>query len=109
MGHGAIPNEIPLPRPYLAGDSRTCESTSPSVSYPAAPLSNTDPIYRYRPTSSPLASLVSELVRNVSPDAILLPTVHYGFNEHHMDYPGTVAIPGQDFINYAPPTSVSAS
>ncbi len=39
-------------------------------------------------------------VRNVSPDAILLPTVHYGFNEHHMDFPGTIAIPGQDFINY---------
>ena len=39
-------------------------------------------------------------VRNVSPDAILLPTVHYGYNEHHMDYPGTVAIPGQDFIHY---------
>ena len=39
-------------------------------------------------------------VRKVAPAALLLPTVHYGFNEHHMDFPGTIAIPGQDFINY---------
>ncbi len=47
------------------------------------------------------AGLISELaVKRVAPDALLLPTVCYGFNEHHMDFPGTIAIPGQDFINY---------
>jgi creatinine amidohydrolase len=47
------------------------------------------------------SGMISErAVQLVAPDALLLPTVCYGFNEHHMDYPGTIAIPGQDFINY---------
>jgi creatinine amidohydrolase len=47
------------------------------------------------------SGMISErAVQLVAPDALLLPTVSYGFNEHHMDFPGTIAIPGQDFINY---------
>ena len=47
------------------------------------------------------AGMISELaVKKAAPNALLLPTVSYGFNEHHMDFPGTIAIPGQDFINY---------
>ncbi len=47
------------------------------------------------------ASMISErAVQRVEPNALLLPTVCYGFNEHHMDFPGTIAIPGTDFINY---------
>ena len=47
------------------------------------------------------AAMISErAVQQAAPDALLLPTVCYGFNEHHMDFPGTVAIPGQDYINY---------
>lgn len=47
------------------------------------------------------SGIISErAVRLVAPDALLLPTVSYGFNEHHMDFPGTIAIPGADFINY---------
>jgi creatinine amidohydrolase len=48
------------------------------------------------------AGMISErAVQRVAPNALLLPTLSYGFNEHHMDFPGTIAIPGQDYINYA--------
>jgi len=48
-----------------------------------------------------MAGMISEMaVKRVVPNALLLPTVSYGFNEHHMDFPGTIAIPGQDYINY---------
>ncbi|MBX6773202.1 MAG: creatininase family protein [Chloroflexi bacterium] len=48
------------------------------------------------------AGMISELaVKQVAPDALLLPTIYYGFNEHHMDFPGTVAIPGPTYIDYA--------
>ncbi len=32
--------------------------------------------------------------------AVLLPSVYYSFNEHHMDFPGTIAVEGQTIINY---------
>ncbi|MGH9628931.1 MAG: creatininase family protein [Bryobacteraceae bacterium] len=32
--------------------------------------------------------------------AILLPSVYYAFNEHHLDFPGTIAVAGQTFIEY---------
>jgi creatinine amidohydrolase len=33
-------------------------------------------------------------------DIVLAPPVHYGFNEHNMDFPGTVSIDPQNFMNY---------
>src|SRR5919205_515077 len=36
-----------------------------------------------------------------APDqAVLLPSVHYSFNEHHMDFPGTIAIQGSTIVKY---------
>jgi creatinine amidohydrolase len=33
-------------------------------------------------------------------EAILMPSVYYAFNEHHLDFPGTIAVEGNTFINY---------
>jgi creatinine amidohydrolase len=36
-----------------------------------------------------------------APDAIVsLPPIHYGFNDHNMDFPGTITIKMQHFIDY---------
>lgn len=37
--------------------------------------------------------------RNPS-DVLLMPSISYGFNEHHMDFPGTIAIEGEVFTNF---------
>lgn len=39
-------------------------------------------------------------VERVPEEAILMPQVYYAFNEHHLDFPGTIAVEGQTFINY---------
>ncbi|HEX5417010.1 MAG TPA: creatininase family protein [Chloroflexota bacterium] len=39
-------------------------------------------------------------VEQTAPNAILMPTVAYGFNEHHLDYPGTIAIDAHTMIDY---------
>lgn len=39
-------------------------------------------------------------VERIPQEAILLPSVFYAFNEHHLDFPGTIAIAGETFINY---------
>ena len=39
-------------------------------------------------------------VERVPDESVLLPPVYYSFNEHHMDFPGTIAIEGQTIINY---------
>src|SRR3712207_770590 len=32
--------------------------------------------------------------------ALCMPPVHYGFNDHNMDFPGTISIKMQHFIDY---------
>jgi len=39
-------------------------------------------------------------VRQIPGEAVLLPSVFYAFNEHHLDFPGTIAVRGDTFINY---------
>lgn len=39
-------------------------------------------------------------VERIPGEAILLPSVPYAFNVHHLDFPGTIAIEGPTFINY---------
>lgn len=47
------------------------------------------------------ASEMSRLaVERIATEAVLLPPVHYSFNEHHLDFPGTIAIQGDTIVNY---------
>ncbi|HVW85193.1 MAG TPA: creatininase family protein [Bryobacteraceae bacterium] len=47
------------------------------------------------------ASEMSRLaVENDPSRAVLLPPVYYSFNEHHMDFPGTIAVEGETIIRY---------
>jgi creatinine amidohydrolase len=39
-------------------------------------------------------------VESMPQQAVLLPSVYYSFNEHHLDFPGTIAIPGDTIIDY---------
>jgi len=39
-------------------------------------------------------------VERIPEEAILMPAVYYAFNEHHLDFPGTIAVEGPTFINY---------
>ena len=39
-------------------------------------------------------------VEQIPEEAVLLPSVYYAFNEHHLDFPGTIAVEGTTFINY---------
>ncbi len=46
-------------------------------------------------------------VERIPEQAILLPPVYYSFNEHHMDFPGTIAIQGETVIRYVTDIGVS--
>src|SRR5262245_25634119 len=39
-------------------------------------------------------------VERVAPRALLMHPVPYSFNEHHMDYPGTIAVDGHTVMDY---------
>jgi creatinine amidohydrolase len=39
-------------------------------------------------------------VESMAEEAVLLPSVCYAFNEHHLDFPGTIAVDGDTFIKY---------
>jgi creatinine amidohydrolase len=46
-------------------------------------------------------------IERVSEQAVLLPPVYYSFNEHHMDFPGTIAVQGETVIRYVTDIGVS--
>jgi creatinine amidohydrolase len=47
------------------------------------------------------ATEISRLAVERNPEqAVLLPPVFYAFNEHHLDFPGTIAVEGTTFVNY---------
>lgn len=48
-------------------------------------------------TCSEIARLA---VERMPQEAVLLPAVPYSFNEHHLDFPGTIAIRGETIIHY---------
>src|SRR5258707_5121451 len=39
-------------------------------------------------------------VSTIPDEAILMPPVYYSFNEHHLDFPGTIAVAGETVIQY---------
>jgi creatinine amidohydrolase len=39
-------------------------------------------------------------VSRIPEEAVLMPSVYYSFNEHHMDFPGTIAVGGETIIQY---------
>jgi creatinine amidohydrolase len=46
-------------------------------------------------------------VERMPTEAILMPPVYYSFNEHHLDFPGTIAVAGETIINYVTDIGVS--
>jgi creatinine amidohydrolase len=39
-------------------------------------------------------------VESIPAEAVLMPPVYYSFNEHHLDFPGTIAIEGPTIVKY---------
>ncbi|MBI1786827.1 MAG: creatininase family protein [Acidobacteria bacterium] len=39
-------------------------------------------------------------VERMPRQAVLMPSVYYSFNEHHLDFPGTIAVEGPTIVNY---------
>lgn len=39
-------------------------------------------------------------VERIPTESVLLPPVFYAFNEHHLDFPGTIAVAGETFVKY---------
>jgi len=39
-------------------------------------------------------------VEQIPGQAVLMPPVYYSFNQHHMDFPGTIAVAGETIISY---------
>lgn len=46
-------------------------------------------------------------VEQMPEEAVLLPAVYYSFNEHHMDFPGTIAVEGETIVRYVTDIGVS--
>jgi creatinine amidohydrolase len=46
-------------------------------------------------------------VERIVHEALLMPPVHYSFNEHHLDFPGTIAITGETIVSYVTDIGVS--
>lgn len=48
-------------------------------------------------------------LQQASDVALLLPIVYYGYSPHHLDFPGSIAIQGNNFVNYLVDIATSLS
>lgn len=53
------------------------------------------------------AEMSRKAVESIPDEAVLMPAVYYSFNEHHMDFPGTIAIDGETIVRYVTDIGVS--
>lgn len=52
-------------------------------------------------TDNVFAEEICRRVAENSPEKIVsMPPIHYGFNDHNMDFPGTISVKMQNFMNY---------
>ena len=59
-------------------------------------------------TDNVAALAVCERAAQADPNSLLCaPPIHYGFNEHNMDFPGTISVQAQHFIDYCYDVAVS--
>lgn len=56
-----------------------------------------------------LGAILGEAARRAEGDLLLLPTVPYGLNEHHMDFPGTISIDMETCLAYVSQVAISAA
>jgi len=47
-----------------------------------------------------VTEIARRAVERLPDQALLMPSVYYSFNEHHLDFPGTIAVEGPTLINY---------
>lgn len=56
-----------------------------------------------------LGAVLAEAGRRAAGDLLVLPTIPFGLDEHHMDFPGTIAIDIQTCIAYLSQTAISVA
>ncbi len=56
-----------------------------------------------------LEGIIRAAARRAPDDMIVLPTVPYGFDEHHMDFPGTISIGLHTLIDFASDVAISVA
>src|SRR5581483_829179 len=61
-------------------------------------------------TDNFMASTVClETARRIPDEVLVMPTVSYGFNWHHIDFPGTIGIAWNHFVDYMTDITTSVS
>ena len=55
------------------------------------------------------STVCDEAAKRIPDDVLVMPSIWYAFNEHHMDFPGTITIEGQHFIDYVTDVGVSVA
>lgn len=52
-------------------------------------------------TDNVLASMICEAAASRAPDVmVVMPAINYGFNDHNMEFPGTISVKMQHFVDY---------
>jgi creatinine amidohydrolase len=56
-----------------------------------------------------LGAILTEAARQAEGEMLLMPTIPYGLDEHHMDFPGTIAIEMETCLAYVSQTAISVA
>ncbi|MCK6628261.1 MAG: creatininase family protein [Anaerolineae bacterium] len=56
-----------------------------------------------------LAGILDEVGRRANGDVLILPTIPFGLDEHHMDFPGTIAVDIETCLAYVSQVAISVA
>jgi creatinine amidohydrolase len=56
-----------------------------------------------------LGAILSESARRAEGDLLLMPTIPYGLDEHHMDFPGTISVDIETLLAYVSQVAISVA
>jgi creatinine amidohydrolase len=79
---------------------REVVKTQPVVVLPVGTIEQHGPHLPLITDACTASEMSKRAVESIPGHALLMPTIFYAFNEHHMDFPGTIAIDTHPFISY---------
>lgn len=81
----------------------------PVVAIPIGAVEDHGPHMSISTDNDILEGILSECGRRANGDLLILPTIPFGLDEHHMDFPGTIAIDIQTTLAYLTQVAVSVA
>ncbi len=90
-------------------EMRAAIARQPAVLLPFGTVEDHGPHLPINTDNVIVEAICTEVARRMKGEAMVMPTVAYGLDEHHMDFPGTVTVDMQTLLKYVSDVGISVA